>query len=225
VGGGGWNGLQRATPPPGGLCCAVRTYPRPATPSTRAAPAPAAQDGASPGVHYFTEMLVRQPGNDAFLVPIPQVCVCVCCARLSGAAPACCAGAGSTRAHGRGLLKGASHNTSERKPPHATQCAAPASPPPPTTTTTHTHTHTHPPHAATQYPLYSATLCLYGGTLVPYELDEDAGGRGAGLLAAARARCVLVLARAPCTCPPSPMPCRPYQHAAAAHHAAHQAGA
>jgi aspartate/methionine/tyrosine aminotransferase len=27
-----------------------------------------------------------------------------------------------------------------------------------------------------QYPLYSATLCLYGGQLVPYELDEDAGG-------------------------------------------------
>jgi hypothetical protein len=26
-----------------------------------------------------------------------------------------------------------------------------------------------------QYPLYSATLCLYGGQLVPYELDEDAG--------------------------------------------------
>jgi alanine transaminase len=26
-----------------------------------------------------------------------------------------------------------------------------------------------------QYPLYSATLCLYGGTLLPYYLDEDAG--------------------------------------------------
>jgi hypothetical protein len=26
-----------------------------------------------------------------------------------------------------------------------------------------------------QYPLYSATLCLYGGQLVPYELDENAG--------------------------------------------------
>lgn len=26
-----------------------------------------------------------------------------------------------------------------------------------------------------QYPLYSATLTLYGGQLVPYELDEDAG--------------------------------------------------
>jgi aspartate/methionine/tyrosine aminotransferase len=54
------------------------------------------QDGASPAVHYMTEMLVRNP-SDAFLVPIPQ------------------------------------------------------------------------------YPLYSATLCLYGGQLVPYELDEDAG--------------------------------------------------
>lgn len=32
-----------------------------------------------------------------------------------------------------------------------------------------------------QYPLYSATLCLYGGQLVPYELDEDAGGRTAAL--------------------------------------------
>lgn len=53
-------------------------------------------DGASPGVHYMTEMLIRSP-TDAFLVPIPQ------------------------------------------------------------------------------YPLYSATLCLYGGQLVPYELDEDAG--------------------------------------------------
>jgi alanine transaminase len=26
-----------------------------------------------------------------------------------------------------------------------------------------------------QYPLYSATLTLYGGQLVPYELDEEAG--------------------------------------------------
>lgn len=35
-----------------------------------------------------------------------------------------------------------------------------------------------------QYPLYSATLCLYGGQLVPYELDEDAGegDRGPGTL-------------------------------------------
>lgn len=31
-----------------------------------------------------------------------------------------------------------------------------------------------------QYPLYSATLCLYGGQLVPYELDEDAGVCGCG---------------------------------------------
>lgn len=43
-----------------------------------------------------------------------------------------------------------------------------------------------------QYPLYSATITLYGGTLVPYYLDEDAGW-GAGVdalrsaLAAARA--------------------------------------
>jgi alanine transaminase len=26
-----------------------------------------------------------------------------------------------------------------------------------------------------QYPLYSATLCLYGGTLLPYYLNEEAG--------------------------------------------------
>jgi len=31
-----------------------------------------------------------------------------------------------------------------------------------------------------QYPLYSATLCLYGGQLVPYELDEDAGEGDSG---------------------------------------------
>jgi hypothetical protein len=31
------------------------------------------QDGASPGVHYFMEILARQPSSDAFLVPIPQV--------------------------------------------------------------------------------------------------------------------------------------------------------
>ena len=28
-----------------------------------------------------------------------------------------------------------------------------------------------------QYPLYSAALTLYGGTLVPYYLDEDRSGR------------------------------------------------
>jgi aspartate/methionine/tyrosine aminotransferase len=28
-----------------------------------------------------------------------------------------------------------------------------------------------------QYPLYSATLVLYGGHLLPYELDEEAGER------------------------------------------------
>ena len=57
------------------------------------------------------------------------------------------------------------------------------------TPNTHTHTHTH----TLQYPLYSATLTLYGGQLVPYELDES---RGWGLdvaslqqqLAAARTR-------------------------------------
>ncbi|KIZ01751.1 alanine transaminase [Monoraphidium neglectum] len=53
-------------------------------------------DGASPGVHYLMEMLIRD-SSDAWLVPIPQ------------------------------------------------------------------------------YPLYSATLTLYGGQLVPYELDEAAG--------------------------------------------------
>lgn len=44
-----------------------------------------------------------------------------------------------------------------------------------------------------QYPLYSATLCLYGGQLVPYELDEDAGwglnmAHLSAQLSAARAR-------------------------------------
>lgn len=75
-------------------------------------------DGASPGVHYIMEMLIRSP-KDAFMVPIPQ------------------------------------------------------------------------------YPLYSATLTLYGGTLVPYELDEATGwsldvAQMAAALAAAREKGLLV---------------------------------
>ncbi|KAI8477320.1 MAG: alanine aminotransferase 2 [Monoraphidium minutum] len=71
-------------------------------------------DGASPGVHYMMEMLIRD-SSDAWLVPIPQ------------------------------------------------------------------------------YPLYSATLTLYGGQLVPYELDEAKGwgldvGHLQQQLAAARTR-------------------------------------
>lgn len=43
-----------------------------------------------------------------------------------------------------------------------------------------------------QYPLYSATLCLYGGQLVPYELDEDAGeaGRHVGVCGGGGSVCV-----------------------------------
>jgi hypothetical protein len=37
-----------------------------------ARPCNSAQDGASPGVHYLMEMLIRD-SSDAWLVPIPQV--------------------------------------------------------------------------------------------------------------------------------------------------------
>lgn len=45
-----------------------------------------------------------------------------------------------------------------------------------------------------QYPLYSATLTLYGGRLVPYELDEAAGwGLNVDNLQVRCAACILIV--------------------------------
>jgi hypothetical protein len=102
------------------------------------------------------EMLIRD-SSDAWLVPIPQVGACVCMGEGDASLLPARPGRGWA-ARGRALGPLAPLECGARVGDGTTPTPNPSPAPPPR-----------------KYPLYSATLTLYGGQLVPYELDEASG--------------------------------------------------